>query len=113
MLIVVKERTREIGIRKALGARPASIIGMITQECLIIICLSGYLGLIAGVIAVESVSRYVTSANARNEYFSNPELDFQTAVVAIFALTLIGTLAALIPARKAASIDPVVALRDE
>jgi putative ABC transport system permease protein len=113
MLIVVKERTREIGIRKALGARPASIVGMITQECLTIICLSGYLGLIAGVFAVEAVSHYVTAANARNEYFSNPELDFQTAVIAIVALAVIGSIAAFIPAKKAASIDPVVALRDE
>jgi putative ABC transport system permease protein len=113
MLIVVKERTREIGIRKALGARPASIVSMIVQESLAITAISGYMGLIVGVILLETINRVLSSMGSGNRFFTNPEISFGTAISAIIVLMLAGLLAALLPAVRAASIDPIVALQEE
>lgn len=109
MLIVVKERTREIGVRKALGATPWSIIDLILTESIILTFLSGYLGLIAGVGALELVSRNLPQV----DYFKNPEVDLSVAFVALFLLVLAGAIAGFVPAKKAASIKPIEALRDE
>lgn len=108
MLIVVKERTKEIGIRKAIGATPASIIGLILLESIAITAFAGYVGLVLGVGLLELISPYVTS-----DFFLNPEADFRIAVSATLLLILSGTLAGFVPARKAASIKPIDALRDE
>jgi putative ABC transport system permease protein len=112
MLIVVKERTREIGIRKALGARPSSIIAMIVQESLVITAVSGYMGLVVGVILLETINR-ILSGMGDNRFFANPEISFGTAFIAILVLVLAGLLAALLPATRAAGIDPIVALQEE
>ncbi|WP_027330596.1 ABC transporter permease [Marinimicrobium agarilyticum] len=109
MLIVVKERTREIGLRKALGATPMSIVSMIVLEALVITAFSGYLGLVAGVLTLEAASAYLPGAGT----FSHPEIDFSTAIIAIVILILSGLLAALLPAAKAAGVDPITALQDE
>lgn len=113
MLIVVKERTREIGIRKALGARPASIVAMIVQESLVITALAGYMGLVVGVVLLETVNRTLSNMGANNRFFSNPEIDFGTAFTAILVLVLAGLLAAWLPAARAAAIDPILALQEE
>lgn len=110
MMIVVKERTKEIGIRKALGATPWSIINLIIMESVLITAVSGYIGLVLGVGLVELVSSFVPPDS---EFFQNPEVNFTVAITATVILILAGTLAGLIPARKAASIKPIVALRDE
>lgn len=109
MMIVVKERTKEIGIRKALGATPLSIVSLVIMESVLITSVSGYIGMVAGVGLVE----FVSSVMPPSEFFINPEIDFQVAITATIILIVAGTLAGLIPARKAASIRPIEALRDE
>lgn len=113
MLIIVKERTKEIGIRKALGATPFSIISLIIQESVVITAVSGYVGLIIGVGLIESLSYAMKKFKVDAEFFDNPEVDFQMAITATILLVVTGALAGLIPATKAANISPIEALRDE
>jgi putative ABC transport system permease protein len=109
MLIVVKERTKEIGIRKALGARPASIIWLILQESILITAIAGYLGLLAGVALLEVITKMMPAT----EFFRNPGVNFNVAISATLMIVIAGAFAGFIPARKAANIQPVVALHDE
>lgn len=108
MLIVVKERTKEIGIRKALGASPVSIIGMILHESIFITTIAGFSGLLASLLLLEFVGPMVES-----EYFRNPEVDFSVALTTLVLLVFAGALAGFFPAYRAAKIKPIVALRDE
>jgi putative ABC transport system permease protein len=109
MIIVVNERTKEIGIRKAIGATPLSVVGMILLEAIFITSIAGYIGLIAGIGTLELVSSIIP----QNQFFLNPEVDFKIAVISTIVLILAGTLAGLMPSLKASRIRPVVALRDE
>lgn len=113
MLIVVKERTREIGLRKALGATPASIVAMIMQESLFLTAVAGYSGLVVGTMVIETVARMLGASGGGSQFFSNPEVDFGTALVALAVLIVCGVLASLMPAAKAAAVNPIVALQDE
>lgn len=113
MLIIVKERTKEIGIRKALGATPLSIISLIIQESVFITALAGYFGLLAGVLLVEWFKGMLAGADTSNSYFANPDIDFNVAIIATVILVFSGALAGLIPAIKAANINPIEALRAE
>ncbi|WP_149205518.1 ABC transporter permease [Flavobacterium johnsoniae] len=108
MLIIVKERTKEIGIRKALGASPFSIIAMILHESIFITTIAGFVGLLASLLLLEFVGPMVQS-----EYFRNPEVDFSVALTTLFLLVFAGALAGFFPAYRAAKIKPIVALRDE
>jgi len=109
MLIVVRERTREIGLRKALGATPKAIVAMVVQEALVLTTLAGYCGLVAGVVLLELLSPLFT----RNPTFQRPEIDFATALLALAVLVLSGLFAAWLPAARAAAVNPVVALQEE
>jgi putative ABC transport system permease protein len=109
MIIVVNERTKEIGIRKAIGATPGSVVGMILFESILITSLAGYIGLILGVGLLSLIS----SVLPQNDFFLNPEVDFTVAIVSTLVLILAGSLAGLMPALRAARSRPVVALRDE
>lgn len=109
MLITVKERTRELGIRKALGATPWSIINLILTESVLITSFSGYLGLVAGVGVIELAAAHLPAV----ELFQNPRVDFKAAAGAVILLVLAGLIAGFVPARRAAGILPVEALRDE
>lgn len=109
MMISVKERTREIGVRKALGATPRSIVNLIITEAIMITSVAGYLGLVAAVIVVELGDRFLPKL----ALFQHPQIDFRIAVSALVVLVLAGTFAGFIPARRAAAIMPVEALRDE
>lgn len=108
MLIIVKERTKEIGIRKALGAQPRSIVAMILQEAVFVTMFSGLFGLIAGLGLLEVVGPYIQS-----DFIKYPQVDFNTAVTTVFLLVFAGTVAGFIPAYRAARIKPIIALRDE
>lgn len=113
MLIVVKERTREIGVRKALGATPWSIISLFLQESIAITLLAGYMGLIVGIGLIESIKWAMLNFKIETEFFNNPEVDLQTAVAATLLLVISGTLAGFFPARRAAKVKPIEALKDE
>lgn len=113
MLIVVKERTREIGLRKALGATPNSIVGMIVQESIFITTVAGYLGLVVGVLILEGVGKLLEAGGGKAGFFGKPEVDFATAFAALLVLVISGLLASLMPAAKAAGVNPIVALQDE
>jgi putative ABC transport system permease protein len=108
MMIVVKDRTKEIGIRKALGATPWSIISLVLQEAILITSFAGYVGLVLGVVLLETVGN-----NIQSTFFSQPEVDINIALYALLLLVISGAVAGFIPARKAAAIKPIVALRDE
>lgn len=108
MIIIVKERTKEIGIRKALGAQPLSIIGMILQESIFVTMFSGLFGLIAGLGLLELVGPTVD-----NDFIKYPQVDFNTALTTVFILVIAGTFAGFLPAYRAAKIKPIIALRDE
>ncbi len=109
MMIVVKERTKEIGIRKAMGASPMSIVSLILQESILITSFAGYIGLVLGVGLLELLSKVLPET----DYFANPEVNIQVAVYATLLLVFCGALAGFVPARKAAAVKPVVALKDE
>jgi len=119
MLIVVKERTKEIGIRKALGASPASVIGLILLESIMITTIAGYVGLVLGTGLMELInyamvqSATPSTADQGDTLFLNPTVDFGIAVSATLLLIVAGAIAGYIPAKRAASIKPIVALRDE
>ncbi len=108
MLIAVKERTREFGVRKALGATPASIIGLVVLEAIVLTSLSGYVGLLAGVGLVELAAHLVPAA----PFFREPTIDFGAAINATALLVVSGALAGFFPAWRAARVNPVEALRD-
>ena len=108
MLIIVKERTKEIGIRKALGASPFSIITMILQEAVFITVIAGFSGLIAGLVVWELVGPSVEA-----DFFTRPEVDFNVAVTTLIILIVAGAFAGFVPAYRAAKIRPIVALRGE
>ncbi|MEH6551515.1 MAG: ABC transporter permease [Pseudomonadales bacterium] len=111
MLIVVKDRTREIGIRKAVGATPLAIVSMIVQESLVITGIAGYFGLVVGVFLLEGIAAQLEKNTDGGGFFSQPEISFETALIAMAVLMISGALAALLPASKAANIDPVWALQ--
>jgi putative ABC transport system permease protein len=111
LLITVKERTREIGVRKAIGATPASIVRLIVQEAMALTTLAGYLGLVAGVAALEAISNYLETLEGAP--LSRPEIDINAALVAVGVLAAVGAIASIVPARHAARIAPVEALRAE
>jgi putative ABC transport system permease protein len=108
MLISVAERTREIGIRKAIGATPGSLVRMVLFEAILITAVSGYSGLVAGVGLVELIA----PRTAETPFLRNPEVDVKMALIATALIVAAGALAGFVPARRAARVNPIVALRD-
>jgi len=113
MLVIVKERTKEIGIQRALGAAPFTIMRQIITESVFLTSLSGYIGLVVGVAIIEGLNYFMISSGAESEMFKRPEVDLQVAITALIILIVSGALAGLIPARRAIKIKPIDALRDE
>lgn len=110
MIIIVKERTKEIGIRKALGAEPLSIIAMILQEAIFVTMFSGFFGLILGLGTLEFLGPYMEGVT---DFIKYPQVDFNTAITTVFILVGAGAIAGFLPAYRAAKIKPIDALRDE
>lgn len=111
MLIIVKERTREIGVRRALGAPPMHIAGQLIMESIVITALAGYTGLVISVGLLELVASVIPSDGG--SMFIAPGVDLNVALFALAILIASGALAGLIPARKALAVSPVEALRYE
>ncbi|MCB0669953.1 MAG: ABC transporter permease [Saprospiraceae bacterium] len=111
MLIIVKDRTREIGIRKAMGATPWSIVSMILQESIFITAIAGYIGLLVGFGIVYGINALMQKYNVEAEFFRDPQVNFGVVVLAMLILVISGALAGLLPALKAARINPVVAMK--
>ncbi len=109
MLIVVKERTREIGVRKALGATPWTVVSQVLMESIFITSVAGYCGLVAGVGLLELIA----SGLPDTEMFRDPTVNIGVAIQATIVLIVAGAIAGLIPAQRAATIRPIEALRDE
>ncbi len=108
MVFVVKERTKELGIRKALGATPKSVIGSILLESVFITTISGFLGMLLGVFILNSLGEKL-----KDYFITNPYIDITMAISATLVLILFGAIAGYIPAKRAADIKPIEALRDE
>ncbi|MCM2301899.1 MAG: ABC transporter permease [Flavobacteriaceae bacterium] len=108
MVYIVKERTKEIGIRKAIGATPASIIGMIMMESILVTAFAGYTGLLMGVFTLKAIGK-----SLETYFILNPSVETYVVVLATIILIIAGTIAGYIPAKRAASIKPIVALNDE
>ena len=109
MLISVSERTREIGLRKAVGAQPVTIVRMIVEESLFLTVSAGYLGLCVGVAVVSGAARVLP----KTEYFGQPEVNLGVGLAATGVLVIAGMLAGLVPALRAARVNPITALRVE
>jgi putative ABC transport system permease protein len=108
MMIAVRERTKEIGVRKALGATPNSIVAMIIQEAVFLTGIAGLLGLAAGVALLG-----VAEGIIQNDFVKNPTINFGVGIAATVGLIAAGALAGFFPARAAARVNPITALRDQ
>ncbi|MEX1132241.1 MAG: ABC transporter permease [Flavobacteriales bacterium] len=109
MLVIIRERTKEIGIRRSIGASPKSITTQIVLESLTLTVIAGYIGLLSGMLILEAVN----AAGFKSDFFAQPEIDLSVALIALGVLILSGLLAGLFPARRALAIKPVDALRAE
>ena len=108
MVFVVKERTKELGIRKALGATPRDVIGTILLESVFITTISGFSGMLIGIALLSSLGDKL-----EDFFITNPQINMTMAIIATIVLIIFGAIAGYIPARRAARIKPIVALRDE
>lgn len=109
MMIIVKERTKEIGVRKALGATPFSIVSLIIQESVFITSIAGYVGLMLGIGVVELIK----STGLEGDFFKDPDVNLNIALSSVLLIIIAGALAGLFPALKAAKVEPITALRED
>lgn len=109
MLVIVRERTNEIGVRRAVGATPLTVMSQVVFESVVLTSVAGYLGLVAGVVVVEVAAGIVAGMNL--EMFRDPDVPLTSALQTLLILVISGVLAGLIPARRAVKVSPVEALR--
>ncbi len=112
MLVIIKERTQEIGIQRAIGATPATVIKHIVAESVFLTVMAGYIGLSLGVGVLEILNQILLKAEGEM-FFRNPEVNLTMALSALAVLVVAGIIAGLIPAKRAVSIKPIDAIRDE
>ena len=116
MLVIIKERTKEIGVQRAIGATPRTIISQIMLESVVLTTLAGYIGLSLGVGLLELVSRVLESTAGKSDdrmFFTHPEVSLTVAISALAVLIIAGLFAGMIPATRAIKIKPIDALREE
>lgn len=113
MLIIVKERTKEIGIRRAVGARPSAIVAQVVFEAVILTAIAGYCGMVAGIGLIQLVGNLLPQGGDSNIMFVNPDVGVGQALRTLAILMAAGVLAGLAPARRALQISPMEALRSE
>jgi putative ABC transport system permease protein len=113
MVINIKERTKEIGIRKALGAKPSSIIRIILLESIFLTGFSGYMGLSVGLFFIEFVNYSLRVFELKSDFFLNPEINLSIVIISLFSILISGAFASFFPAKKASTIKPIVALRED
>jgi putative ABC transport system permease protein len=113
MLVIVKERTKEIGIQRAIGAPPIAIMSQIVMESVVLTTIAGFVGLTLGVGLIQLINMAMTSNVESRQMFKNPSVDFNMAITALTILIISGALAGLIPARRAIKVRPIDALRYE
>lgn len=115
MLVIIKERTQEIGIMRAIGATPNKVIGQIIMESVFITTLAGYIGLFFGILILEGLNKLLEMAaqNGSEIFIKNPEINLTVAIACLTVLIVSGAIAGYIPARKAVQIKPIDALRAE
>jgi len=110
MLVTVRERTKEIGIRRALGATPRNIIGQILSESIVLTVLAGLLGIVLGVGLLRGAGIVLSQGD---QFFKDPMVSFGMAIGSLLILIVIGTLAGYVPAQRAMMIKPVEAISEE
>lgn len=113
MMVTVKERTKEIGVRRALGAKPFNIISQVMSESLVLTALAGLMGLSFGVFVLDGVGKIMTAQDSDNPIFLNMQVNIQTAVAATIVILVSGLFAGLIPAWRATRIKAIDAIREE
>jgi putative ABC transport system permease protein len=113
MLITVRERTQELGIRRAMGATPSTIIRQIMSETMFLTTLSGLTGVSLGVASLEGVNRLLQSMSGAAGSFRNPEVSLNIVLIALAVMLVMGLLAGILPALRAVAIRPVEAIRSE
>ena len=117
MLITVRERTKEFGIQKAIGAKPALILRQIIMETVVITTLFGYVGMFMGILVTELVNKVMVmnqmGRSGEFSIFSNPTVDLKIAISATLVMILAGVIASYFPAKNAVKIKPIEALRYE
>jgi len=113
MLFIVKKRTKEIGIQRAIGASPSMIISSVITESVVLTGLAGWIGLVVGVGLLELLSMAIEKSGGEQPMFTHPEVDFNLAIMALGILVCAGILAGIIPAKRAVAIKPIDAIRDE
>ena len=106
MVFIVKERTKELGIKIAIGATPSNILNSILQESIFITTISGLTGLLFGVICLELIGNSLSESF----YIINPYIKFSTAIIATIVLIILGSFAGFLPARQATKIKPIEAI---
>lgn len=113
MLVTVRERTKEIGVRRALGAKPKVILLQIMHESIVLTALAGFFGLAAGVGLLSVVDQLLSANMGSDTFFKHPQIPFNTALLATFVLLVCGLLAGVIPAWRALQIKAIDAIREE
>ena len=113
MLVIVKERTKEIGIQRAIGATPAKIVSQIITESVFLTSFAGYIGLVIGIGLIELVNFTLIKFEVESNMFRNPEVNFQIAITALIILIITGAFAGFVPAKRAINVKPIDALRSE
>ena len=113
MFVSVKERTHEIGIRRAIGAKRRSVLVQIVTESVVITTMFGYIGVVMGVVATQIAAHFINQSAQVSQAISNPTVDIGIAIKVTVVLIIAGAIAGIAPAMKATKVKPVEALRDE